>query len=79
MLSTGILKSWFYVLKRILLEMHHINILFAFLAIFSNFGFLEAHFCGQFKTTQFFWQKFKSTHSKAHFIKNLRHEALPPS
>ena len=44
---------------------------------FCHFGLVEAHFCQKIKITQFFSQKFKITHSEAHFIKKLRHEALP--
>ena len=47
----------------------HINILFAFLAIFSHFGFFKANVCRKFKITQYFCQKFKSTHSEAHLSK----------
>ena len=55
----------------------HINILCAFLGIFGHFGIAEANYCQTFQITQFFCQKFKITHSEAHFVKNLRHEALP--
>ena len=46
------------------------------MCISCHFGFVEANFCQKYKITQFFSKKFKITHSEAHFVKKLWHEAL---
>ena len=59
------------------INLTHINILCAFLAIFCLFCYVKANFCQTFKITLFFSPKIMITHSEAHFVKKLRHEALP--